>query len=49
MVLCRRVESKLKTENYEFLKTRQIMEEQEHQFASENKALWSTSPLHVAQ
>ena len=29
--------------------TRQIMEEQENQFASENKALWSTSALHVAQ
>jgi len=25
------------------------MEEQDNQFASENKALWSTSPLHVAQ
>ena len=35
--------------SWRFLKTRQIMEEQENQFASENKALWSTSPLHVAQ
>jgi len=35
--------------SWRFLKTREIMEEQENQFASENKALWSTSPLRVAQ
>ena len=35
--------------SWRFLKTRQITEEQENQFASENKSLWSTSPLHVAQ
>ena len=35
--------------SWRFLKTRQIMEEQENQFASENKALWSASLLHVAQ
>ena len=35
--------------SWRFLKTRQIMEQQENQFASENKALWSASPLHVAQ
>ena len=35
--------------SWHFLKTRQIMEDQENQFVSKNKALWSTSPLHVAQ
>jgi len=34
---------------WRFLKTKQIMEEQENQLASENKALWSTGPLYVTQ